>query len=214
MPSGHASHQVGLDADIWLTPMPGRRLSAREREDISAIAVVEPGPHVIDEKIWTPAHGRLIRRAALDPRVERIFVAPGIKRKLCQTQWPDRGWLSKVRPYYGHNYHFHVRLSCPPGTPCKPQTPPPAGDGCGAPLDYWYTKAPYAPAPKPSKPPKQVTLNDLPPACTAVLAAASSPGAVTMEDAFNGRTTAPVPAQPASALRAGREPSRVPRPRP
>src|SRR6476661_7496777 len=25
--SGHASHQIGLDADIWLTPMPDHRLS-------------------------------------------------------------------------------------------------------------------------------------------------------------------------------------------
>ena len=30
MLTGHASHQVGLDADIWLTPMPNRQLS-RER---------------------------------------------------------------------------------------------------------------------------------------------------------------------------------------
>ena len=28
MLSGHASHQVGLDADIWFTPMPDHRLSA------------------------------------------------------------------------------------------------------------------------------------------------------------------------------------------
>src|SRR4029078_4403647 len=27
MITGHASHQIGLDADVWLTPMPQRRLS-------------------------------------------------------------------------------------------------------------------------------------------------------------------------------------------
>src|SRR5579859_3462649 len=32
--TGHASHQVGLDADIWLTPMPNRQLSRNEREEI------------------------------------------------------------------------------------------------------------------------------------------------------------------------------------
>ena len=35
MLTGHASHQIGLDADIWLTPMPDRRLTAagaREHE--------------------------------------------------------------------------------------------------------------------------------------------------------------------------------------
>ena len=36
MLTGHASHQVGLDADVWLTPMPDRRLSREEREDMSA----------------------------------------------------------------------------------------------------------------------------------------------------------------------------------
>jgi penicillin-insensitive murein endopeptidase len=73
MLTGHASHQVGLDADIWLNPMPPRRLSEREREDISAVEMTEPGPHFVHEDRWTPQHGLLIRRAALDPRVERIF---------------------------------------------------------------------------------------------------------------------------------------------
>src|SRR5262245_17234826 len=36
MLTGHASHQVGLDADIWLTPMPDRELTRREREEMSA----------------------------------------------------------------------------------------------------------------------------------------------------------------------------------
>ncbi len=26
-------------------------------------------------------------------------------------------WLSKVRPMYGHDYHFHVRIKCPAGNP-------------------------------------------------------------------------------------------------
>src|ERR1700692_4805389 len=30
MLTGHASHQVGLDADIWLMPMPNRQLSGSE----------------------------------------------------------------------------------------------------------------------------------------------------------------------------------------
>ncbi|HRN84971.1 MAG TPA: penicillin-insensitive murein endopeptidase, partial [Hyphomicrobium sp.] len=37
MVSGHSSHQVGLDADVWLTPMPDRTLTKREREDMSAV---------------------------------------------------------------------------------------------------------------------------------------------------------------------------------
>ena len=54
MITGHASHQVGLDADIWLTPMPNRTLSRNEREEMSAI---EHGPRRlldVDPKVWTP----------------------------------------------------------------------------------------------------------------------------------------------------------------
>jgi penicillin-insensitive murein endopeptidase len=40
MLTGHASHQVGLDADVWLTPMPDRRLSREEREAMSATGTV------------------------------------------------------------------------------------------------------------------------------------------------------------------------------
>src|SRR5262245_17274203 len=35
MLTGHASHQVGLDADIWLTPMPKRRFTAEQRETVA-----------------------------------------------------------------------------------------------------------------------------------------------------------------------------------
>jgi penicillin-insensitive murein endopeptidase len=217
MLTGHASHQTGLDADIWLTPMPSRRFSAREREDISATDIVKPGPHQVFENRWTAAHGRLIRRAALDPRVERIFVAPGIKKKLCETMGSERRWLSKVRPYYGHNYHFHVRLSCPPGARCKAQTPPPAGDGCGSDLDYWFTEEPYRAKPgPPPPPPKPMALSDLPPACRDVLAAAARPGTMPMAEAFRAGPDA-VLAASARALAPAEpelEQTRLPRPRP
>ena len=222
MLTGHASHQVGLDADIWLTPMPSHRFSRQEREDISAVPVVEPGPHVVHEDIWTDAHGRVIRRAALDPRVERIFVAPGIKKKLCETMTGDRSWLSKVRPYYGHNYHFHVRLSCPPGTPCKSQSPPPPGDGCGSDLAYWYTNEPYKGADEPAGPQKQMMLSDLPPSCRDVLEAPDQPGALTMLQAFAAAAGEPIPAAVTPAMQAidaaapvdALETARLPRPRP
>ena len=219
MLTGHASHQIGLDADIWLTPMPGRRFTEREREDISATPMVEPGPHEIYEERWTPAHGRLIRRAALDPLVERIFVAPGIKKKLCETAGSDRGWLTKVRPYYGHNYHFHVRLGCPAGSNCRSQSPPPPGDGCGADLAYWYSQEPYKQSTEPEAPAKPMLLSDLPPACRNVLEAGASPGAVTMLQAFAG-IEAPAIAAPAvqaineAASPGGMEPARLPRRRP
>jgi len=172
MRDGHASHQIGLDADIWLTPMPERRLSPDEREHLPEAPVCRMGPHAVEERVWTDAHARILRRAALDPRVARIFVAPGIKKKLCDTTLDDRGWLRKVRPWYGHNAHFHVRLACPPATRCTEQAPPPAGDGCGADLDWWYSPEPYKGPAAPASAAKPATLDDLPAACRGVLSAA------------------------------------------
>ena len=81
-------------------------------------------------------------------------------------------WLRHVRPWYGHHYHFHVRLKCPEGqSGCRNQAPPPPGSGCGAELAWWFTDAPYKPKPgKPSKP-AETMLPDLPAACRTVLLA-------------------------------------------
>jgi len=170
MKSGHASHQIGLDVDIWLQPMPARALTAKERESLSAVSVLKKGTRDIDPKRFGEAERLLLYRAAQLPGVARIFVAPGIKRSLCATQWRDRSFLQKIRPWYGHDDHFHVRLSCPPGSSsCQDQAPVPPGDGCGADLDYWFTDAPYKPSTSPPAPP--LTLADLPKACAAVLGA-------------------------------------------
>src|SRR5215207_1223153 len=124
MLTGHASHQVGLDADIWLTPMPDRELTRAEREGMSATMVVTADRKDVDPNVWTPAHGAIIKLAAQDPQVERIFVNPAIKKALCREAGSDRGWLKKVRAYWGHDYHFHVRIRCPADSPeCKPQDP-------------------------------------------------------------------------------------------
>jgi penicillin-insensitive murein endopeptidase len=141
MLTGHASHQAGLDADIWLTPMPERRLSPVERDNISATDVVAAGGRDIDPAVWRPQHRRLLEAFARGPEVERIFVNPAIKRALCREAGADRAWLGRIRPWWGHNYHFHIRLACPRGdTECHDQAPPPPGDGCGADLDWWFTQ--------------------------------------------------------------------------
>jgi penicillin-insensitive murein endopeptidase len=220
MVSGHASHQTGLDVDIWINPMPPRRLTREERENTSAVPVTEVGPHEVYPERWTASLGRMIRRAALDGRVERVFVAPGIKKKLCETAGSDRNWLRKVRPYYGHNDHIHVRLSCPAGARCRAQSPPPPGDGCGSDLDWWYTADPYKPAPPSTKPPKQVMLSDLPAACREVLLAPSREGSMTMLQAIAAAAGEPVPPAPVSAIEQVAQPgglpaaARLPRPRP
>jgi penicillin-insensitive murein endopeptidase len=168
MLTGHGSHQIGLDADIWLTPMPGRRLSAAERDELSATDVVAADGLDVNSA-WTPQHGRLLETVAQEPAVARIFVNAAIKRALCREAASDRAWLAKIRPWWGHNYHFHVRLSCPSGDPeCRNQASPPPGDGCGKELDWWFTEEALHPAPSP--PPRPLRLTDLPHLCAALVA--------------------------------------------
>ena len=173
MITGHASHQIGLDADIWLTPMPDRKLSNAERENMSAVNMVRDDWLAVEPGRWTPAHMALIKAAAEDKAVQRIFVNAAIKKDMCQNAGKDRAWLAKVRPFYGHNYHFHVRLVCPKGEEnCTDQDPVPAGDGCDASLDYWFSDAVLHPKPNPNAKPKPpLTLAQLPKECREVLVA-------------------------------------------
>ncbi len=176
MLSGHASHQVGLDADVWLTPMPDRTLTDKEREEISATEMVKDRKS-INKKVWTAAHARLIKRAAMKPQVARIFVNPPIKAELCKWATGDRSWLAKVRPYYNHTYHFHIRINCPRGsTNCRnqPAARPEDGTGCGNELAYWMGDKPWPkpdPKAKPPKPGRPLTLAALPAECRAVVTA-------------------------------------------
>lgn len=182
MVSGHASHQVGLDADIWLTPMPDRTLTRREREDMSAVSMLASYDKV-DPKVWGEGQVKLIKRAASYREVERVLVHPALKKALCEAAGTDRAWLAKVRPIFGHYYHFHIRLGCPRGSSnCQSQPPVPGGDGCDAELKDWLKRVapkpkPPAEAAKPAKPKKpgpvrpDITLADLPPDCRTVLTA-------------------------------------------
>jgi penicillin-insensitive murein DD-endopeptidase len=174
MLTGHASHQVGLDADIWLTPMPNRELTRDEREDMSATMIVAEDRMDVDPQVWTPAHTAVIKAAAKDPQVARIFVNAAIKKALCREAGNDRHWLGKVQPWWGHDYHFHVRINCPSDSPdCTAQPPRPADDGCGAELDHWFTEAILHPKPSPipAKPKPPLKMADLPDACRQVLLA-------------------------------------------
>jgi len=174
MRTGHASHQVGLDADIWLTPMPDRELTRLEREEMLATMVVRDDRKDVDPKVWTPAHLNVIKAAAQDPLVQRIFVNAAIKKALCREAGSDRAWLSKVQPWWGHDYHFHVRMVCPSDSPeCKGQPERPASDGCGKELDHWFTPATLHPKPDPTppKPRRGPLMAELPAACRQVLMA-------------------------------------------
>jgi penicillin-insensitive murein endopeptidase len=170
MLTGHASHQIGLDADLWLAPMPNRRLSPSERDEMSSTNVVAANGDDVDPRSWRPEHRKLLEAAARSPGVARIFVNPAIKRALCREAGADRDWLRLIRPWWGHNYHFHVRLLCPAGDAnCQNQAPPPPGDGCGADLAWWFTEE--ARHPKSGPPARPLRVSELPAACAAVAAA-------------------------------------------
>lgn len=185
--SGHLSHQIGLDVDIWYTPPQRLNLSYSEREKLSAISVRTKDMKHLNGN-WTPQHAALLEHAAQDPRVDRIFVTAPIKISMCRTaKSSDAWWLRKLRPLYGHDDHFHVRLKCPKGSStCVTQRPTvkalsKGGDGCDATLQWWVTgyidqlhrpkpkPKPGAPKPKPKKNARTYVLSDLPKQCAVVL---------------------------------------------
>lgn len=183
MTSGHASHQIGLDADIWMLPPKRLDLSRKEREKISSIPVRSADQRSVTEN-WSSRHHALLQLAASDPRVDRIFVAAAVKIEMCKTaKASDKKWLQKIRPIAGHDTHFHVRLKCPKGARlCETQKPSVSelsngGDGCDESLMWWVSDA-YLNPPKPTKPqkaeprkkgPREFTMADLPRQCANVL---------------------------------------------
>ncbi len=177
MLSGHRSHQIGLDIDIWMLPPKSLKLSRQKRENISSISLRRANGAYVNAN-WTSQHHRIIRAAAKDKRTARIFVFPGAKVKMCNDEKGNRRYLRKIRPWWGHHYHFHVRLKCPKGSKgCVNQAAPPKGDGC-AEAQEWVDRIlkpqkpvpvdPNAPKVKP-KPKREYVLADLPQQCVSVL---------------------------------------------
>lgn len=141
----HSSHQTGLDADIlyWQHPIALQRsLTARERESIFPQSVLNSSATGVDDFKWDERIGEIVKTAASYAGVDRIFVNPFVKRKLC-SEYPGESWLAKLRPWYGHDGHFHVRLKCPEGNgSCVPQEPIDINDtGCGSDLASWFTSS-------------------------------------------------------------------------
>lgn len=172
MLSGHRSHQLGLDADIWMLPTSQLNLSRKQRENISSVSLRRDGGAYVNIS-WSGAHHRIMKKAAQDKRTARIFVFPGAKVQMCKDEKGNRKWLRKIRPWWGHHYHFHVRLACPRGARgCVNQSPPPRGDGC-ADAQKWVDDILNPPPPKPNapkpKPRRELRLADLPQQCANVL---------------------------------------------
>jgi penicillin-insensitive murein endopeptidase len=173
LPYGHASHQIGLDVDIWFMPMPDHTLTSDEREKTSAINLVSDDWKHINPKTWTPQHIAFIRTAAEQPEVERVLVNAAIKKEICRVDGKNGGtWLRKIRPWYGHHDHIHVRIKCPADSPnCRKQPPVPDDNGCAdKDFAYWFSDKVLKPQRDPNaKPPRPLTMADLPPACQTVI---------------------------------------------
>lgn len=170
MMSGHSSHQVGLDVDIWLyelTPKQQTDWKEEWRENLSMISVVTPDYKTIEKKHWKKSFETQLLWFASQPEVERIFVNAAIKKQLCLA-YPNRLELAKIRPWYYHTAHFHVRIKCPAGnSECHGQ-PTVTGIECGSELDSWFDQATLDGQinPPPSQPKAPV---HLPQACAGVL---------------------------------------------
>ena len=172
MLTGHRSHQSGLDADIWMRPADRLNLTRTERETLSSISLRRANGAFTNDS-WSRAHHDILKAAASDPRVARIFVFPGAKVRMCNDEADDRSYLRKIRPWWGHHYHFHVRLNCPRWQrDCAPQNAPPPGDGC-AEAQEWVERILNPPPPDPDAPPpkprRELTMADLPRQCATVL---------------------------------------------
>lgn len=168
MSSSHRSHQNGMDVDIWFSFADSAREAWRTwPEDNPPPSMATPdGLGVVPQ--WGPRQRDLLRSAALHPRTDRIFVNPAIKQHLCTSERGDRGWLRRLRPWWGHDAHFHVRLLCPADSPaCEAQAALPAGEGCGSDLAWWLSDE----AKKPSKKPEKAAPAPMPAACRALLGA-------------------------------------------
>ncbi len=169
--SGHASHQTGLDVDIWFDLQPKTYLPPPAREEVELPSMLLANYREIDPRRFGVKQVELLRLASADPAVERIFVNPVIKAALCRSVGgageAERQWLERVRPWFGHDEHFHVRLRCPTSSPdCEEQRPSPLGDGCGSELRSWLRHLP--PRPNENAPLHRPLL---PAACRAVLTA-------------------------------------------
>ncbi len=145
-PYGHASHQLGIEADIWFQPLSfftPFAITNPQRESFEMTSVVSDDWKSFRPERWVPAMDNVIMAAASNPKVDRIFVNAVVKRYFCE-KYPQFESLNKLRPWYFHNAHFHVRMKCPSDMPqCRNQAPVPSTNGCNE-LDWWLSASAIA----------------------------------------------------------------------
>ena len=129
------------------------------------------GTRTVDPTRFIDTQMALIRRAALDPEVARIFVHPGHQAGDVRAG-RRRSRLAREGPALvgpRHPFPCPAPLSARQSL-CRNQEPPPEGDGCGQDLAWWLRDEPWKPKP-PGPAPKPLVLADLPSECAAVLKA-------------------------------------------
>ncbi|MGZ3721748.1 MAG: penicillin-insensitive murein endopeptidase [Bdellovibrionales bacterium] len=168
MLSGHASHQIGLDVDLWLT-MGSSRPTHSQRESWGAPSFVIKRKKL--KKTWSQTQAALVSTAANFDVVNRIFVSPAIKKYFC-ANFAGEPWLYKLRAWWGHEEHIHVRLNCPAGSAACMSQPPldPADSDCGSNLDWWFSKEADDEWAKMVSQPSERLFPNLPSACDKMVA--------------------------------------------
>jgi len=135
--SAHRSHQNGLDVDIWYRNINKDNIT---EEDVYPQTVLSFFKNKLSNKHWNESHVELLKYVAQQNDVERILLNPHVKKAMC-SQYSNEKWIHKLRPWWGHHKHFHVRLKCPKNDiTCKKQDPVPNEDSCGEPLNWWFSK--------------------------------------------------------------------------
>jgi len=135
---GHASHQTGLDVDIWFYQH-DKRISMPERENMYATSYAN-NLHNTLKANWNTNMDKILEIAAKDEKVDRIFVNPSIKQKFClNPKTKNETWLAKIRPWYRHDDHFHVRLKCPKGSKDCVDQKPVTDTECTGNLEWWFS---------------------------------------------------------------------------
>lgn len=134
----HASHQSGLDADI---PYIGNKGFDR------VIANGEVKSSFDYMKNWQflrlIANQKIVQDGRTTTVLNRVFMNPVIHKGFCAWAQKsdllknplDQEIMSRIRPWEGHDKHFHVRLKCSPHYPaCRNQQEPAKfnpNDPCG-----------------------------------------------------------------------------------
>lgn len=134
------SHQNGLDFDVsyFVSKEPLSDVMSQNYEFKSLLGYEK---NKLNQKLWDEKIAELLKVTAELPQVERILVDPLIKKQLCETEKQEE-WFSKIRPWFKHDNHFHVRLKCPQDSPdCVPQAPPSRDFGCEGPeFEWWFSE--------------------------------------------------------------------------